>query len=98
MSLHFAERLTIEAAGSVTIEKCESARIYVKRGARLFMEDSHVSELGNYGGEAVRCEGEMTMTQCTVEGNSAAGVIVHSYTYVIGEASAELVDCVIRKN
>jgi len=41
----------------------------------------------------MRCNGNMTVTRCTIEDTSAIGVFVGG-----GVGSSELVDCVIRRN
>jgi len=80
--------------GSLTMTKCTSTgrSIDVEPGASLVTEDTLVfGNSGWGGGGGVSCRGEMTATRCIVDDNRSTGVSV------IG-GSAELVDCVIRKN
>ena len=78
--------------GGLTMKKCTSTgqEISVQEGASLVMEDTRTFGSSGFG---VTCLGDVKATRCTVEDNGHTGV------YVDGEeASAELVDFVIRKN
>jgi len=68
-------------------------QVTVHAGASLLMEDSLT--LGSSSSDmGASCLGEMKTTRCTFENNEGS-----SGVHVMGaEASAELVDCVIRKN
>ena len=79
----------ISERGTLTMIRCTSTGegIYVEEGASLVIEDSRVICCGS----GVDCKGKVKLTRCTIEENREIGVSVSG-------GSAELVDCVIRKN
>ena len=90
--LHLPQGVTIFSPATATMQQCTStgSSIRVDEGASLDMEDCRI-----FGSRAlgVHCDGKMRATRCTIEGNADHGVLVHG-----PQASAELVDCVIRSN
>ena len=88
VAMHLPQGVRVREGGSLTMKKCTSTggQIAVEEGTNLVMEDCRV--FGNRDW-AVSCEGDVKATRCT----SSIGVIVRG-----GHASAELVDCVIRKH
>ena len=96
-SLHLPQGSLVNG-GSLTMAKCTSTGqdIYVEEGVSSVMEDSRVfggeDSLGG-GGNGVHCQGNMKATRCIIEENKGDGVCIQGQ-----EASAELVDCVIRTN
>jgi len=92
LSVDFPHGVRVISGGSLTMTKCTSTgeQIGVEEGASLVMEDSRVFASS---GQGVYCTGDLQMTRCTVESNALSGVDVFGR-----QASAELVDCVIRKN
>ena len=92
-SINLPQGVKISKGGSLTMTKCTSTgeQVTVEAGGRLVMEDSRIFGVsGSYG---VRCEGSVKATRCIVENNQSSGVVIWRE-----RASAELVECVIRKN
>jgi len=88
-SLHLPQGVGIRS-GSLTMAKCTSTGQAIDAGASLVIEDSRVFGVRGFG---MNCSGEVKATRCTFEDNGFSGTLVSGK-----QASAELVDCVIRKN
>ena len=102
-SLHFPLGVIVRN-GSLTMVKCTSTAtglnhsIEVHAGASLVMVDTRVSGCVKdeaVNGDGLVCRGKMQLTRCTVEENGGTGIVAQG---ALDEATAELVDCVIRKN